>query len=136
MLMSAFFSPAPTQPIPISLAIDPVYNALNSIALLNEVARMPALDEWVVRTAASLAPEQRRANHLIFAALSGALLPHSDWPDFPSYLADLAAQPAGALRDRAIECLGGAPADADALAAQFGQLSPEAEVAALAAEAQ
>src|SRR5258706_14267415 len=94
--MSAFFSPAYTRPIPISLVSEPVYNALNSIALLNEVARMPALGDWVVRTAASLAPEQRRANQLIFAALSGALLPDRDWPDFPAYLDDLAAQPAGA----------------------------------------
>jgi DNA-binding transcriptional ArsR family regulator len=134
--MSSFFSPDSARSIPISLAIEPVYNALNSIALLNEVTGMPALDAWVVRTATGLAPGQRRANELIFVALAGALLPDRDWPDFPAYLDNLAAQPAGALRDQAIERLGGATADTDALAARLQQLGSEGDIAALAAEAQ
>ncbi len=91
--MNAFFAPVSARSIPISLAFESTYNALNSIALLNEVAHMPALSSWVLRTAASLTPAQRRANLLIFAALAGAVLPDRDWPTFPAYLDDLAAQP-------------------------------------------
>jgi hypothetical protein len=128
--MNAFFAPPAGRSMPISLAFEPTYNALNSIALLNEVAQMPALSTWVLRTAASLTADQRRANQLIFVALAGAVLPDRDWPTFPAYLDDLAAQPADILHDRAIERLGAAPADADALAAQLPQLD-----ASLAADA-
>jgi hypothetical protein len=128
--MNAFFAPASPRSIPISLAFEPTYNALNSIALLNEVAHMPALGSWVLRTASSLTPAQRRANLLIFMAFAGAVLPDRDWPTFPAYLDDLASQPAGTLRDRAIERMGAMPADADALAAQLPQLGIDATLAA------
>ena len=100
--MSEFFQVAARRKTPISLEYEPVYNVLNSIALLSQVEQLPALDAWVMRTAAELTPEQRRTNQLIFAELAGALLPDRDWPDFPAYLADLAASPAGLLRDRAL----------------------------------
>jgi DNA-binding transcriptional ArsR family regulator len=128
--MNTFFAPASPHSIPISLASEPTYNALNSIALLNEVAHMPALASWVLRTASSLTPAQRRANLLIFVAFPGAVLPDRDWPTFPAYLDDLASQPAGTLRDRAIERMGAMPTDADALAAQVPQLIVDAALAA------
>ncbi len=128
--MNSFFAPVSARSIPISLAFESTYNALNSIALLNEVAHMPALASWVLRTASSLTPAQRRANLLIFVAFPGAVLPDRDWPTFPAYLDDLASQPAGTLRDRAIERMGAMPTDADALAAQVPQLIVDAALAA------
>jgi DNA-binding transcriptional ArsR family regulator len=100
--MSEFFQVADRRTTPVQLEYEPVYNILNSIALLGRVEQLPALDAWVVRTAAELAPEQRHANQLIFAELAGALLPERDWPDFPAYLADLAASAPELLRDRAL----------------------------------
>jgi DNA-binding transcriptional ArsR family regulator len=103
--MNAFVPISGRHAIPVSIAAEPLYNALNSMALLGQVERLPALDVWVVRTAAGLSTEQLHANRLIFGVLIGALLPDRDWPDFPSYLADLAAQAPAALRDRALQQL-------------------------------
>ncbi|HEX5688663.1 MAG TPA: DUF2087 domain-containing protein, partial [Roseiflexaceae bacterium] len=58
------------------------------------------LDAWAIRTAATLSPAQLRANRLIFDYLLDAVAPTEEWPDFPSYLADLAAQNPTQLRDR------------------------------------
>jgi DNA-binding transcriptional ArsR family regulator len=96
----------------VSLAPEPALNALNSLALLNSVERMPALATWVTNTAAMLNPEQRRANHLLLDILGGALVTTGDWQDFPAYLADLAAQPPETLRDRAVRHLAGTGDDA------------------------
>jgi DNA-binding transcriptional ArsR family regulator len=117
--MSLPFHVGVPSKLPITIAPEPLYNALNSIALLGQVERLPALNAWVVRTAAELAPEHVHANQLIFGCLAGTLLPERDWPDFPSYLADLAAQPPAALRDRALRRLDQpteAPADERLLA--------------------
>ena len=110
--MAGLFHTASPRSLPINIELEPVYNVLNSVALLNEVQRMPALDAWAVRTAGSLTPGQRRSNRLIFEALGGALLPDQDFPDFPAYLADLAAQRPTAVRDKAFAHLRAAPADA------------------------
>ncbi len=119
--MSGFGPVAVSRPTPISLEYEPVYNVLNSIALLSQIERMPALDAWVVRIAAELTPDQLYANRLIFAHLIGALLPDRDWPDFPSYLADLAASSPDALRDRALRRHSEPPAD-DTLRAEASAL--------------
>src|SRR5262245_32910191 len=100
--MSEFFQVAARRKTPISLEYEPVYNVLNSIALLSQVEQLPALDAWVVRTAAELTLEQQHTNQLIFAELAGALLPDRDWPDFPAYLTDLVASSPEVLRDRAL----------------------------------
>jgi DNA-binding MarR family transcriptional regulator len=105
------------RPTPIEIALAPAHNVLNSIALLNAVQRLPALDAWVVRTAAALTPEQRATNRLVFDGLGTALLPDHDWQDFPTYLDALAAQNPAELRDRIAERAADAPADA-ALAAE------------------
>ena len=86
-----------------TVALEPASNALNSLALLTAVDRRPALHAWVVQTAAGLTPEQRQANRLVFEGLGAALMPEGDWPDFPAYLADLAARSPTVLRDRVLE---------------------------------
>jgi DNA-binding transcriptional ArsR family regulator len=110
--MDGFFQVATPGMTPVSLEFEPVYNILNSIALLSQAEQLPALDAWVVRTAAELTPEQRRANRLIFAELAGALLPDRDWPNFPAYLADLVASSPKLLRDRALRWRPESSADA------------------------
>jgi DNA-binding transcriptional ArsR family regulator len=110
--MNQFFHVAAQSTTPVQLRYEPVYNVLNSIALLGQVEQLPALDAWVVRTAAELTPEQQHANRLIFAELAGALLPERDWLDFPAYLADLGASSPELLRDRALRWRSESPVDA------------------------
>lgn len=88
--------------IPLSLEIEPALTVLNSMALLSATSRMPALPHWVQSAAAALSAEERFTNTLAFEVFAGALVRADSWPDFPAYLADLAAQPAELLRDRAL----------------------------------
>ena len=86
-----------------SVALEPVHNALNSLALLNSVERRPALPAWVVEMAAALSPEQRHANRLVVQGLHAAFMAGDAWPDFSAYLAALAAQGPRTLRDQMLE---------------------------------
>jgi uncharacterized membrane protein len=73
----------------IRVALEPVGNALNSFALLNDVERTSGLNVWVSQTAHALTSEQRHAHKLIFEGLRDALTPQPDEPNFPSYLHNL-----------------------------------------------
>ena len=44
------------QVLPVRVALDPVYNALNSLALLSAAEYLPGLNPWVLQTLAGLAP--------------------------------------------------------------------------------
>jgi biotin operon repressor len=94
---------APFQYLPAQLALDPVYNILNSFALLNVAEQRAGLGEWVTQTVANLTPERRHINQLVFAGLPDALSPDQEWPDFPAYLDALAMQNPFALRDRLLQ---------------------------------
>jgi|GEM_PF-254481 len=85
------------------LALEPIYNILNSFALLNLAEQRSGLGDWVTQTAATLAPERRHTNRLVFAGLPDALSPDQEWPDFPAYLDNLATQNPFALRDRLLQ---------------------------------
>lgn len=105
--------------LPAEVALEPVYNVLNSMALLNKTAWLPhiralvgdttwprmRLNDWAARTAAALAPERRQVNRLVFEGLRDVVAPTQEWPDFPAYLEDLAAQNPVVLRDRALHRL-------------------------------
>jgi hypothetical protein len=100
------FETAAAEQIPTSIELAPALNGLNSLALLNRVGELPALDSWVTDTASQLSTDERGANQLLLDLLGGALIVEGDWPDFPSYLAALAEQPPELLRDRALAWLG------------------------------
>jgi DNA-binding transcriptional ArsR family regulator len=87
------------------IALAPVFNALNSFALLNRVEQFSGLNAWVVQTAAAFTPEQRHVHRLVFDGLHDALGPEKDMPDFPTYLSNLAVQDPDMLRNRALERL-------------------------------
>jgi DNA-binding transcriptional ArsR family regulator len=93
------FIVAPTVP-PISVALEPAQNALNSLALLSKADKLSGLGEWVTRTAAALTPEQRHNNHLVLYGLYYAVIPDQSWPSFPAYVGHLAAQDPTMLRER------------------------------------
>src|SRR5579859_3347839 len=93
--------------VPIRVALEPVYNALNSLALLNEVERLPGLNTWVLQTAAALTPEQRQTHRLVFEGLRAVLTPLHDQDDFPAYLHKLSERDPYLLRKSVLESLQG-----------------------------
>lgn len=99
-MLNSIFSTPSTR-----IALEPVFNALNSFSLLNRVEQLAGLNAWVMQTAAALTPEQRHTHRLVFDGLSDALVPEKDMPDFPTYLSNLAAQDPDVLRDWTLERL-------------------------------
>lgn len=98
-----FFTPfTPIQPATVTtrVAVEPVYNALLSLALLTVDPASVKVEPWLTETAARLTPKQRHDNRLIFEGLGPALLLDPMPATFPDYLATLAAQPPTALMDR------------------------------------
>jgi hypothetical protein len=91
---------------PIRVALEPIYNALNSLSLLNETAKLAGLNTWVTRTATTLTPECLHTNKLIFTGLRAAVIPWQNEPDFPTYLKHLAARDPLILRDQLLADLG------------------------------
>src|SRR5690348_8166831 len=97
--------PAPSSrtlqpPARFRVALEPAISCLDSLMLLNSIPEVSGLGEWVVYTAEALPPEIARMNRLVFQGLYFALLPDGHWPDFPAYIADLAARDPEALRNR------------------------------------
>lgn len=93
------------QVAPVRIALEPVYNALNSFSLLNLIEQLPGLNTWALQTATALTPELRHANRLVFEGLRDALTPEPDVSDFPTYLKNLAEQDPLVIRDRLLERL-------------------------------
>lgn len=97
-----FFQLSASQPPSSRIALEPVYNVLNSMALLSLAEAQPALDSWVRSAAAAMAPAERAANRLIFEQLGCVLVAHAGAADFESYLDALTQQHPQALRDQAL----------------------------------
>jgi len=93
------FIVAPTAP-PISVALEPAHNSLNSLLLLVKADKLSGLDTWVTRTAAALTPEQRHINHLILVGVHFAIVPDRSFSSFPAYVDHLAALDPAILRNR------------------------------------
>lgn len=93
------------QAVHIKVSLEPVYNALNSFSLLSATERVPGLNAWVARASATLTPERRHTNRLVFEGLRDALAPGQHVLDFPAYLKYLAGQDPYAVRDQVLERL-------------------------------
>jgi len=93
------FIVAPVAP-PVSVALEPAHNALNSLLLLARVDELSGLDTWVTRTAAALTPEQRHVNRLVLIGVHFAVVPDQSFPSFPAYVDYLAALDPVILRNR------------------------------------
>jgi DNA-binding transcriptional ArsR family regulator len=85
---------------PVSIALEPAHNALNSLSLFCKIDRLSGLDEWVTRTFAALTPEQRHTNRLVMFGLHYAVVPDRSWPSFPAYVDHLATQDPLIFRDQ------------------------------------
>jgi hypothetical protein len=112
---------------------DPVRNALMTLAILNADLQQVDVEDWFYETLATLTPEQRRRNRLVFEAFGAALVPDETLPDFGSYLSALQALPAAELRDRlfrdlindgAVSVVTSLLGDPQAYAEQLSRLNP------------
>lgn len=87
----------------ISIATEPALNAFTSLMALYWADEQSGFDEWVTQTRHKLSPEMAHTHRLVMAGLHFAIAPERSFPSFPDYLADLAATPAEALRDRLLD---------------------------------
>jgi len=85
---------------PLSVALEPVHNALNSLLLVTKATNVSGLGEWVTDTAVALTPVARRRHALVMLGLFPAVVPDRGWSSFPAYLDNLAIRAPEALRDR------------------------------------
>ncbi|HEC23371.1 MAG TPA: ArsR family transcriptional regulator [Chloroflexi bacterium] len=94
------------QTVAVRIELEPAYNGLTSLALLNVTERFSGLGEWVVQTASALSEEQRHDNRLVFEGLfSVTRASAGGWDSFPAYLEYLAGEDACRLRDQGLEYL-------------------------------
>ncbi len=92
------------MPVVATVALEPAYNVLMSLAALYKPERYGGLDEWVPQTQARLAVDVRARHQLLFGgiwldALTNAVEPGLATHSFPAYLAALAAYDPTKLRD-------------------------------------
>ncbi|MFL7793518.1 MAG: ArsR/SmtB family transcription factor [Anaerolineae bacterium] len=91
---------APPKTMKVTFSLEPTFNVVNSLELLNGVEQFSGFDEWVYQTVAALSPERLHNNVLVFEGLNPAVhLLKGTWPSFPAWLDDLAADDPNELRD-------------------------------------
>jgi DNA-binding MarR family transcriptional regulator len=113
--------------LPAEVGLEPIYNALNSMALLNLADGSAQLGEWVQHTASELTAEQRHTNQVLFEGLREVLSPDREVPDFSAYLEYLTAQNPFVLRDRALARLSQAFSNGEAAAEPSALLADVAQ---------
>jgi ArsR family transcriptional regulator len=87
----------------VRVSLEPVYNAFESLFLLQKTEHISGLGEWVTRTAETLTPEEREAHRMVLIGLHFAARPDGNWPSFPAYLEHLASLEPRALRDKMLQ---------------------------------
>ena len=110
-----FAARAPAQ-AEYTITTAPVQNTLATLALLTDEQACAELEPWFAQAAASLSPEQRATNRLVFEGLGAALLAVPEEADFDSYLSALEQADPHELAARAQASASGDPA-AEALLA-------------------
>jgi DNA-binding transcriptional ArsR family regulator len=103
-----------TGTAPMSVALEPAHNALNSLVLLVKAEETSGLGEWVARTASALSLDEKRKHKLVFIGLHHAIVPHQSWSSFPAYLDYVAACDPIALRDKMMDTYARIPLLTDA----------------------
>jgi DNA-binding transcriptional ArsR family regulator len=106
------FHPPKLAPIAASAAAEPIRNALISLSLLHRIElqedgmlahvlseHATELGNWIVSTAQQISPAELQTNRLLFEVFGGVLLMDLSQPDFPAYLAALAAHEPIAFRE-------------------------------------
>lgn len=94
----------PQKTLEVMFSLEPAFNVISSLQLINLVDQFSGFDEWIYRAAATLPPERLRQNRLVVDALDPeAYLGRDTWPSFTAWLDDLATRDPTALRDRRLD---------------------------------
>ena len=93
---------APPSTVDVTFSLEPAYNVIGSLSLLNMAEDFSGLNEWVYHTTRSLSAEQLRTNQLVLQD-AHVHLADASWSSFQDWVDDLAAQDATAMRDRALQ---------------------------------
>jgi DNA-binding transcriptional ArsR family regulator len=114
-----------TAIVGVSIALEPVYNAINTLGLLARPEHRSGFSSWITQTAARLTPEQVEKLRMIFSAFDIPLEPNLGWPSFPAYIDYVESLDPVKLRDQAVEWTshekeGIPPLDRDTLLANKG----------------
>lgn len=97
---------APQRTVTVTFSLEPVYNFVSTLLLLDEAEGTSGFSEWVEQTAARMSPERRRTHRLLLEGLSAwGYLEVASWPSVPVWLDDLSARDPFAMRDRVVERL-------------------------------
>jgi DNA-binding transcriptional ArsR family regulator len=103
MLMAELIAPRKT--VSVTFSLEPAYNAIASLSLLDIAEDFTGLGEWVYRTAEVLSPQERHTNRHVLGDAVIHLLGEASWPSFEAWVDDLAARDAEALRDDVVHAL-------------------------------
>src|SRR5690349_5660905 len=98
-------APATTS-VSVNIALEPAFNAIDTLLLLSHPEQRSGFSAWITETAAKLTPEQKHSLNLLFAACGSVADPGRSWPSFTAFIDDLATQDPVALRDRCMEWVG------------------------------
>jgi DNA-binding transcriptional ArsR family regulator len=95
---------APQKVTTFTVSVEPAYNVLTSLLLLNEAEEKLGFSEWTMATGAALPPEVMRTNRMVTEALDvSAHLDGVAWPSFPAWVDNLAKRDPYAMRARGLE---------------------------------
>ncbi|MBN1976757.1 MAG: winged helix-turn-helix transcriptional regulator [Anaerolineae bacterium] len=96
----------PEKKLTVTFSLEPAFNVISSLQLINLVEQFSGFDEWIYHTATTLSPDRLRQNRLVIDALDPeAYLGKDAWPSFTAWLDDVAARDPAALRDRRMDDL-------------------------------
>lgn len=95
--MSEISFAAPPKGIAVRFALEPAYNALSSLALLNSEFSIP--NEWIKEMTAHLTPELRQTNERV-SNFSIMQLSGETWPTLSTFLDDMEKRDPVAIRDK------------------------------------
>jgi DNA-binding transcriptional ArsR family regulator len=95
----------PRKTVSVAISLEPAYNAVASLSLLDIAEDYTGLGEWVYRTAKSLSPEEQRTNRHVLGDAVMHLLGDASWPSFEAWVDDLAARDAAELRNDVVRAL-------------------------------
>ena len=92
----------PPKSVAVTFSLEPAYNVIGSLSLLDMAGDFSGLGKWVYQTVKALSPERLRTNQLVLLDMTAHLADVS-WPSFPAWVDDLAARDATALRDQTLQ---------------------------------
>jgi DNA-binding transcriptional ArsR family regulator len=92
----------PPKTVKVTFSLEPAYNVIGSLSLLDMAEDFSGLGEWVYQTTRALSPERLRTNQIVLLD-AHVHLADAFWSSFPEWVDDLAARDATAMRDRALQ---------------------------------